>query len=172
MKLQQEVRGQTRDFGALRGQGIRSTSSILPIAGSDAGRSRKSQHTKTCLWAWCYWLSTTFWWQIGLHDTKLDGKRGGTLVSKREKDHCSGVNRDHQKSFKLDLMREENKTCLDRHKPGNSIPIFEGGCASKAFWPAISVEIGDGDACGSKETRLIDVLETMQAALQLPERRL
>lgn len=33
------------------------------------------------------------------------------------------------------------------------------------------MEIRDGDSCGSKVTRDIDVLETMEAPLLLPERR-
>lgn len=49
--------------------------------------------------------------------------------------------------------------------------IFEAGCASKVPWPAISVEVGNGDARGSKEARVIDVLKAMETPLQLPERR-
>lgn len=70
------------------------------------------------------------------------------------------------------MKRQENKICLARDKSGNSISIFEGGCARKVAWEAISVEIRDGDSCGSKEARDIDVLETMEAPLLLPERRL
>ncbi|GAB0182992.1 mitochondrial enolase superfamily member 1 [Grus japonensis] len=40
--------------------------------------------------------------------------------------------------------------------------MFEGWCASEALWSAVSVEVGDGDPCGSKDARVIDVLETME----------
>ena len=42
-------------------------------------------------------------------------------------------------------------------------PEFEGRCASEVLRSAISVEVGDGDPCGSKDARVIDVLETMEA---------
>jgi len=32
---------------------------------------------------------------------------------------------------------------------------------ARSLWSAISVEVEDGDPCGSKDTRVIDVLETM-----------
>lgn len=34
------------------------------------------------------------------------------------------------------------------------------------------MEIGDGDACDSKEERVLDALEAMESPLQLPERSL
>ena len=41
--------------------------------------------------------------------------------------------------------------------------MFEEWWASKVLWSAISVEGGDGDPCSSKDTRVIDVLETTEA---------
>ena len=41
--------------------------------------------------------------------------------------------------------------------------MFEGWCASEVLRFAISVEVGDGDPCGSKDARVIDVLETTEA---------
>ena len=41
--------------------------------------------------------------------------------------------------------------------------MFEGRCASKVLWSAVSVEVGDGDPRGSKDARVMDVLETMEA---------
>ena len=41
--------------------------------------------------------------------------------------------------------------------------MFEGQCASEVLQSAISVEVGDGDPCGSKDARVIDVLETTEA---------
>lgn len=35
-------------------------------------------------------------------------------------------------------------------------------CASEILWSAVSVEVGDEDPCNSKDTRAIDVLETME----------
>ncbi|KAK4830434.1 hypothetical protein QYF61_011142 [Mycteria americana] len=42
------------------------------------------------------------------------------------------------------------------------MPMFEGQCASKVCQSAISVEAGDGDPCGSKDKRVMDMLETME----------
>lgn len=64
-------------------------------------------------------------------------------------------------SFKLDLKVKRAKTRLTRDKPGASTLRFEG-CADIALWSAISVKAGNGDLCGSKDTRVIDVLETTQ----------
>ncbi|GAB0206658.1 hypothetical protein GRJ2_003131400 [Grus japonensis] len=41
--------------------------------------------------------------------------------------------------------------------------MFEGQCASKVLQSAVSVEVGDGDPCGSKDAGVIDVLEIMEA---------
>ncbi|KAK4822638.1 hypothetical protein QYF61_018590 [Mycteria americana] len=41
--------------------------------------------------------------------------------------------------------------------------MFEGRCASKVLWSAVSVEIGDGHPCGSKDERVMDVFETLEA---------
>ena len=35
-------------------------------------------------------------------------------------------------------------------------------CTIKVLWSASSEEVGDGDPCGSKDTRVIDVLKTME----------
>ncbi|KAK4828051.1 hypothetical protein QYF61_023089 [Mycteria americana] len=43
------------------------------------------------------------------------------------------------------------------------MPMFEGQCASKVLWSAVSVEVGDGDPCSSKDKRVMDVLETTEA---------
>ncbi|KAM9628635.1 uncharacterized protein ACIBXB_017819 [Morphnus guianensis] len=40
--------------------------------------------------------------------------------------------------------------------------MFEVLCASEVLWSAISVEVGDGDRCSSKDARVIDVLETTE----------
>lgn len=41
--------------------------------------------------------------------------------------------------------------------------MFEGRCASEILQSAISVEAGDGGPCSSKDTRVIDVVEIMEA---------
>ena len=41
--------------------------------------------------------------------------------------------------------------------------MFEGPCVSKVLWSAVPVEVGDGDPRGSKNARVIDVLETTEA---------
>jgi len=41
--------------------------------------------------------------------------------------------------------------------------MFEEWCASKVLLSAISVEAEDGDPCGSKDARVIGVLETTEA---------
>ena len=40
--------------------------------------------------------------------------------------------------------------------------MFEGQCASEVLQSAVSVEAGDGDPCGSKDARVIDVLDTAE----------
>ena len=42
------------------------------------------------------------------------------------------------------------------------MPKFEGQCANKVIWSTISVEVGDGDPCGNKDTGVIDMIETTQ----------
>ncbi|GAB0180585.1 maestro heat-like repeat-containing protein family member 7 [Grus japonensis] len=73
-----------------------------------------------------------------------------------------GFSRAHRKGFKLDLKGERDKSRLTRDKPGGSMPMFEGWCASKVLQSAISVKAGDGEPCDSKDTRTIDGLETME----------
>ena len=41
--------------------------------------------------------------------------------------------------------------------------MFEECCASAVLQCAVSVEVGDGNLCSSKEARVIDVLETAEA---------
>lgn len=41
------------------------------------------------------------------------------------------------------------------------MPMFEGWCVSEVLQSDISVEVGDGDPCGSKEKR-VTVLETTE----------
>ena len=60
------------------------------------------------------------------------------------------------------MKGERDKTRLIRYKAGGSTPIFEGWCAIEVLWSAISVEVGDGEPHGSKDSRVIDVLETME----------
>lgn len=40
--------------------------------------------------------------------------------------------------------------------------MSEGWCAGEVLSSAVSMEIGDGDPCGSSVTRDIDVLETTE----------
>lgn len=42
--------------------------------------------------------------------------------------------------------------------------MIMGWCASEVLQSAISVEVEDGDPCGSKDARVIDVLETTEAS--------
>lgn len=39
------------------------------------------------------------------------------------------------------------------------MPVFKGWCASEVLWSDIPVEAEDGDACGSEDTKVTDVLE-------------
>lgn len=39
--------------------------------------------------------------------------------------------------------------------------MVEKQCPSKVFWSTVSVEVVGGDLCGSKDKRIIDVLETL-----------
>lgn len=39
-----------------------------------------------------------------------------------------------------------------------------GCCASKVLQSAFSLKVGDGDPCGSKDTMVVDVLETVEAS--------
>lgn len=57
---------------------------------------------------------------------------------------------------------EEDKTRLDRDKLGGTTQIFEGCCVKEVLQCAITVGAGDGDPCGSKDRRVIDVLETTE----------
>jgi len=85
------------------------------------------------------------------------------------------------------LKGERDKTSLARDKPQDGMPVFEGLCVSKVLQSspqcaeytgaclkcpcasacstlAMSVGLGDGDPCGSKHTRIVDVLETTEAS--------
>lgn len=46
--------------------------------------------------------------------------------------------------------------------PGRGTPLFEGQCAGMILQSAISAEIGNGEPCGNKNARDIDLLETMK----------
>lgn len=65
--------------------------------------------------------------------------------------------------FMLLKKSHSDKTRLTRDKPGGSTPVFEGQCTSMVLWSVISEEVGDGDSCASKESRVINVLEMMEA---------
>lgn len=65
-------------------------------------------------------------------------------------------------SFKLDLKVKRAKTQLTRDKPGASTLRSEGW-ANTVLWAAISVRAGNGELCGSKGTRVIDVLQATEA---------
>ncbi|KAK4824177.1 hypothetical protein QYF61_011474 [Mycteria americana] len=41
--------------------------------------------------------------------------------------------------------------------------MFEGRCINEVLQSAMSVEVGDGDPCGRKDARVMDVLETTEA---------
>ena len=60
------------------------------------------------------------------------------------------------------MKGERDKSRLARHKPGGGTSIFEGWCTRKLLQSAVSVEAGDGDPCGSKDARAMDVLETTE----------
>jgi len=57
--------------------------------------------------------------------------------------------------------RDNNR--LSRDKPGGGTPTCERWCAHKVIWSASSVEAGDREPCGNKDTRVIEVLETTEA---------
>jgi len=40
--------------------------------------------------------------------------------------------------------------------------MFEGRYARRVLWSTLSMEVEDGDPCKSKDTRVIDVLETAE----------
>ncbi|KAK4823326.1 hypothetical protein QYF61_000928 [Mycteria americana] len=63
----------------------------------------------------------------------------------------------------LSTHTNRDKTGLARDNPAGSTPMFAGWCASKVLQTAVSVELGDGEPRGSKDTGVIDVLETMEA---------
>lgn len=83
-------------------------------------------------------------------------------ASKGEKDLLESVSRTYWKRFRLGLKGERDETRLTRDKPESGMQIFEGQCASKVLQAVISVEVGGGDLCSSKEKRVIDALETME----------
>lgn len=56
------------------------------------------------------------------------------------------------------------KTGSPEEKPRGSTPAFQGQRASKVLQSAMSMEVGDGDPCCSKDTRVVDVLETTEAS--------
>lgn len=39
------------------------------------------------------------------------------------------------------------------------MPVFKTSCAGEVLWSDIPVEARDGDACGSEETKVSDMLE-------------
>lgn len=41
--------------------------------------------------------------------------------------------------------------------------LSEGCCGSEVLWSASSVAVEGGNPCGSKDTRIIEFLETMEA---------
>lgn len=43
------------------------------------------------------------------------------------------------------------------------MPVFEGQCACEVVCSAVSVVVGDGDPCSSKDARVIVILETTKA---------
>lgn len=47
-------------------------------------------------------------------------------------------------------------------KAWGNTPVCERWCAGEVLSSAVSVEMGDGDPCGSRDTRDIDVLETTE----------
>ena len=74
----------------------------------------------------------------------------------------AGVSSTLGKRSKLDdLKGERDETRLARH-PESIVPIFEGLSASKVIWSAVLLELWDGDPCNSKDTGVINVLETME----------
>lgn len=60
------------------------------------------------------------------------------------------------------MKAEEEKTRIDRDKLGGATPMFEGCCSRQVLQSAIPVEAGDEDPHGSKDRRVIDVLETTE----------
>lgn len=61
----------------------------------------------------------------------------------------------------MNLKGEKDKT-----RPGDSLgatrQCLGGWCAGEVLSSAVSMEMGDGDPCGSSDTRDIDVLETTE----------
>lgn len=81
-------------------------------------------------------------------------------LPKGEKDFCKGISRVHQKSFELKIRWEKGL------KPGSveismGTACFESWCAVEVP-QSVSVKWGHGDPHGSKDPRVIDVLETME----------
>lgn len=81
----------------------------------------------------------------------LLANRQSTPVSKGDKDLWTAVNRAHRKSLELDLKGERDKTGVTRDKPGRSMPMFEGQCATKVLLSAALVKAGDGDSYQRKD---------------------
>lgn len=46
--------------------------------------------------------------------------------------------------------------------------MFKGWCISEVLWFAISVEVGNGDPCGHRDTGLVDGLETVEVPEDVP----
>lgn len=42
------------------------------------------------------------------------------------------------------------------------MPVLKGWCASEVLWSDIPVEAGDGDACGSEDAKVTNVLEIIE----------
>ncbi|KAJ7395572.1 hephaestin-like protein 1 [Pitangus sulphuratus] len=56
----------------------------------------------------------------------------------------------------------KDKTRVPGDKNEDSTPVFEGWCTREVFPCAVLVESGDGDQCSSKNTRLIEGMETVK----------
>lgn len=52
---------------------------------------------------------------------------------------------------------------LTRYKPGGGMPKFKRCCANEILWSDVSVQVGDGGPRSSKDARVTDELETMEA---------
>lgn len=137
--------------------------SVLPDAGNDEGTNRKTQTINNRFRAWCQWQN----FEGFLHG--LVHVASGLLVAdrvhlsqRREKNLCTGVSSSCWNIFKLDLQREGDKSRLTSHKPWGNTPVLEGPCACKDLWSAILVEVGNGELCSSKDTRVIGVLEIVE----------
>lgn len=95
-----------------------------------------------------YW---GFWSSVSLHDSRPAGNRQDTPFSKGEQELWTAVNRTHWKSLELGLKVERDKTRVIRDKPGRTMPMFEGQCATKVLQSAVLVKAADGGSYDSKD---------------------